>query len=213
MRTRLVHNPYTLPDWSGSDWADELESKMGIPVVVDNDAMGAAFGEFALGAGRSAEVMCLVMLGTGIGVAVVSRRFGALRGAGAFHPEAGHVLVSTEGERCYCGQVGCWEELCSGESIPRYWTTDDGIDWDAYARMLARGICNLSRSYAPNIIVFGGGVSDNFDDFAPWLRASFAEPDPMGRPEPPLFVRAELDQPGTTGAAYLADRAIRGDTR
>ncbi|WP_168429292.1 ROK family protein [Microbacterium sp. K24] len=206
VRTRIVHNPHTLPDWSGSAWVDEVEAALGVPIVVENDAMGAAFGEFARGAGREAEVMAMVTLGTGIGVAVVSRATGALRGAAAFHPEAGHLLIGSGAldrvDRCYCGQVGCWEELCSGSSIPKYWTTGGRIRWDDYGQMLARGIRNVTRAYAPDTVVFGGGVSANFDDFAPALREASAEPDPMGAPV--VFVRAELDEPGCVGAAHLA---------
>lgn len=206
VRSRIVANPHTLPDWSGSDWIDQVEAALGVPVVVDNDAMGAAFGEFRYGAGRTAEVMVMVTLGTGIGVAVVSRNAGALRGAGAFHPEGGHMLISDAGERCYCGQVGCWEELCSGTGIPKYWMTDGVIRWADYGRMLARGIRNVSRAYAPDMIVLGGGVSDSFELFAPALRESFAEPDPMGTPV--VLARAELDEPGTAGAAYCAQAMV-----
>lgn len=206
VRTRIVHNPHTLPDWSESTWVDEVEAALGRPVVVENDAMGAAFGEFTGGAGRGAEVMAMVTLGTGIGVAVVSRSTGALRGAAAFHPEGGHLLIGDGGlarvDRCYCGQIGCWEELCSGSSIPKYWTTDGRIRWDDYGRMLARGVRNVTRAYAPDTVVFGGGVSANFADFAPALQEAFAEPDPMGAPV--SFVRAELEQPGCVGAAHLA---------
>ncbi|WP_407359900.1 ROK family protein [Microbacterium sp. LBN7] len=206
VRTRIVHNSHTLPDWSGTSWVDEVETALGRPVVVENDAMGAAFGEFAHGAGREAEVMAMVTLGTGIGVAVVSRATGALRGAAAFHPEGGHLLIGNGSlervDRCYCGQVGCWEELCSGSSIPKYWITEGRIRWDDYGQVLARGVRNVTRAYAPDTIVFGGGVSANFDDFAPALREAFAEPDPMGAPV--VFVQAELDQPGCVGAAHLA---------
>lgn len=206
VRTRIVRNPHTLPDWSHAAWVDEVESALGVPVIVENDALGAAFGEFAHGAGRDAEVMAMVTLGTGIGVAVVSRTTGALRGAGAFHPEAGHLLIADGTDdtfgRCYCGQVGCWEELCSGSSIPKYWVTDGRIRWDDYGRTLARGIRNISRAYAPDTIVIGGGVSANFDDFAPSLRQAFSEPDPMGIPF--VFLPAALAEPGCAGAAHLA---------
>lgn len=206
VRTRIVRNPYTLPHWSGTGWVDEVESALGVPVVAENDALGAAFGEFAHGAGRDAEVMAMVTIGTGIGVAVVSRTTGALRGTGAFHPEAGHLLIGGGSDdafgRCYCGQVGCWEELCSGSSIPKYWMADGRIRWGDYGRMLARGIRNVSRAYAPDTIVIGGGVSANFEDFAPSLRQAFAEPDPMGVPV--VFAPAVLDEPGCTGAAHLA---------
>ncbi|XVQ09609.1 ROK family protein [Spirillospora sp. CA-255316] len=204
-----VTNPFTLPGWSTEGWIEDLRARLGIPIVVENDAMSAALGEFHDGAGRGAEVMCMITLGTGIGVAIVSAERGPYRGSGGFHPEAGHLIVGDTGTRCYCGESGCWEELCSGRGIRRYWTTGTGrIDWDGYGRALARGVRNLSRVYAADRFVFGGGISRNFADFAPALRTAFASPDPMGLSDIPGLRLALLGDPGLRGAAHLAARVL-----
>jgi glucokinase len=207
--TSLIHNPFNLPDWSDDSWPEELAAMLDVPVVLDNDAMGAAVGELQWGAGRGAGTLCMVTLGTGIGVAVVSRSSGPYRGTSGFHPEAGHIIIGGASDRCYCGELSCWEELCSGSGIRKYWTEESGrIDWNGYGEALARGIRNLSRVYAPDVIVVGGGISANYDDFiAPVLRAVSGQ-DPMGPPGTLAIRPAELPDPGTFGAAEIAYQAI-----
>ena len=91
---------------------------VGLPVVVDNDANVAAWGEFRFGAGRRATDMLLVTVGTGIGGGIVAG--GALfRGAHGFAAEIGHIIVEPGGPRCGCGNLGCWEQVASGRAIDR----------------------------------------------------------------------------------------------
>ncbi len=91
---------------------------VGLPVVVDNDANAAAWGEFRFGAGRPATDMLLVTVGTGIGGGIVAG--GALfRGAHGFAAEIGHIIVEPGGPRCGCGNLGCWEQVASGRAIDR----------------------------------------------------------------------------------------------
>jgi glucokinase len=220
---RRICNPYTLPDWSGSDWPDVLSTALGLPVLLENDAAAAAVAELRAGAGKGAEVLCMVTVGTGIGVAVVtagSRRYHGARGA---HPEAGHMLISDRGNECYCGYVGCWESLCSGRALASQWTSASAdmemvVDWDGYARVFARGIVNLERIYAPDLIVIGGGVADSLANFLPALRGATREPDPMIPGPRALIVRARLQYPGAYGAACLAidaitQRSLKGQKR
>lgn len=207
---RRIHNMHTLPDWSEDDWPDLLSDALQAPVLMENDAMAAAAGEFRAGAGQGADVMCMVMVGTGIGVAVVGSKRGPYRGARSFHPEAGHMLISHHGDRCYCGYVGCWEALCSGTALASRWTTGVGqgsapeVDWDGYAEEFARGIANLERVYVPDVIVLGGGVADSFATFSSALRAALSARDVMGPVTRATIVKARLEHPGAYGAAHLA---------
>jgi glucokinase len=111
-------------------WRDEpvradLEGALGLPVVVENDANAAAWGEFAHGTGRSAsspehEVhdMVLLTIGTGLGGGIViGDRL--LRGASGFAGELGHVRVVPDGHPCGCGNRGCWEQYASGRALVR----------------------------------------------------------------------------------------------
>src|SRR5205807_227662 len=83
----------------------ELEARLGVPVVADNDATCAAWGEYRLGAGRGLSDVVMVTLGTGIGGGVVCGNR-IYRGVNGFAGEIGHVVVDPHGPPCLCGQRG-----------------------------------------------------------------------------------------------------------
>lgn len=93
-----------------------LESRLSVPVEVDNDATCAAWGEHELGAARGVADVILVTLGTGIGAGIVAG--GRIhRGANRFAGEVGHMVVDPNGPPCPCGQRGCWERYASGSGL------------------------------------------------------------------------------------------------
>jgi glucokinase len=98
----------------GTRVADVLE----VPVVVENDANAAAWGEFAFGAAKDVEHMVCVTVGTGIGGGVVIDGE-LLRGAHGVAAELGHMRVVSGGHRCGCGARGCWEQYASGRALVR----------------------------------------------------------------------------------------------
>ncbi|HEU4976562.1 MAG TPA: ROK family protein [Baekduia sp.] len=97
---------------------DLMAERLGLPVVVDNDANAALVAEHRRGAARGAGTAALLTLGTGIGGAIVADGrlvHGAHGGAG----EWGHMVVDIDGPACTCGNVGCLEMLVSGSAIAR----------------------------------------------------------------------------------------------
>lgn len=102
-------------------WRDEplradLETLLGLPVVVENDGNAAAWGEFVYGAGRDVEDLLLVAVGTGVGGGIVLD--GRLhRGASGVAAEIGHLRVVPGGRLCGCGNEGCWEQYASGSAL------------------------------------------------------------------------------------------------
>ncbi|WP_151524102.1 ROK family glucokinase [Serinicoccus kebangsaanensis] len=104
-------------------WRDEplrarLEEVTGLPVVLENDANAAAWGEFRFGAARDVEEMVLITLGTGVGGGIVVD--GELvRGSHGMGAEVGHMRVVPDGHRCGCGNKGCWEVYASGSALVR----------------------------------------------------------------------------------------------
>jgi glucokinase len=88
----------------------------GVPVAVENDATCAGWGERTHGAGRGADDVVLVTLGTGIGGGIVCGGL-LLLGASGFAGEIGHMVVDPNGPPCPCGQRGCWERFASGSGL------------------------------------------------------------------------------------------------
>jgi glucokinase len=104
-------------------WRDEplqatLARRLGLPVVVENDANAAAWAEARFGAGRGANHVVTVTVGTGIGGGIVVNGQ-LLRGQFGAAAEIGHVIVVPEGRRCGCGLRGCWEQYASGRALVR----------------------------------------------------------------------------------------------
>jgi glucokinase len=96
----------------------DLETTLGLPVVVENDANAAAWGEFQFGAGHDVDDLLLVTVGTGVGGGVVLD--GSLyRGAFGVGAEIGHMRVVPDGRRCGCGNRGCFEMYSSGSALVR----------------------------------------------------------------------------------------------
>jgi len=104
-------------------WRDEplradLEKRIDLPVVVENDANAAAWGEFTFGAGEDVQDSLLVTVGTGVGGGIVLN--GDLhRGAFGVAGEIGHLRVVPDGRICGCGNKGCWEQYASGTALVR----------------------------------------------------------------------------------------------
>jgi len=98
--------------------ADLLHERLGLPVVVDNDATAAAWAEHEWGAARGHDHSMTVSLGTGIGAGFTVKGE-VLRGANGFAGEPGHMIVDPTGPRCPCGQRGCWERYASGSGLGR----------------------------------------------------------------------------------------------
>jgi glucokinase len=97
---------------------DILEERFNTLTFIDNDANCAAWGEKLFGAGRDAENLICVTLGTGIGGGIIlgGRLYrGAVGGAG----EIGHMVIDLQGQHCGCGSFGCFEALASAQALVR----------------------------------------------------------------------------------------------
>lgn len=104
--------------WRDEPLREAVAARVGLPVVVENDANAAAWAEHRFGAGRDADHLVVVTVGTGIGGGIVlaGRLYRGRFGVGA---EFGHLQVVPGGRRCGCGQLGCWEQYCSGRALLR----------------------------------------------------------------------------------------------
>ena len=117
-RAGVVHYAPNLPQVRRLDLATSLAAEASLPVVVDNDANAAAWGEVVFGAARGLCHVIVVTLGTGIGGGLVVD--GALcRGAHGFAAEIGHITVVRGGPVCACGDKGHWEAIAAGPALGR----------------------------------------------------------------------------------------------
>ena len=95
-----------------------LNEKLGAPVVFDNDANVACWGEYTVGAGKGVKDIVFFTLGTGIGGGIVSD--GELvHGCDENGAELGHMIIYPDGRSCNCGQKGCVEAYGSAASTAR----------------------------------------------------------------------------------------------
>lgn len=107
-----------LAAWSDYPLKRELESRLGMPVYVDNDATAAALGERWGGAAQEAAGFVYVYLGSGVGAGIFANHQ-VWRGASGNSGEIGHVSVEPDGPPCYCGNRGCLEVYVSPQGILR----------------------------------------------------------------------------------------------
>jgi glucokinase len=127
--------------WRNEPLRDKVAERVGLPVVVENDANATAWGEFRFGAGRDRPDLVCLTVGTGIGGGIVLG--GALyRGSFGIGAEFGHVRVVPGGRRCGCGNRGCWEQYCSGRALVRE----------------ARELATVDPPYSRRLRELGGGV-------------------------------------------------------
>ncbi|RJX27326.1 MAG: ROK family protein [Dethiobacter sp.] len=118
IRSRTIISSPNLPGWEGFPLEQELKKRLNVPVLVDNDASAAAYGEYLYGAGKGKRNMVNITLGTGIGGGIITE--GRIyRGSGGFAGEIGHIIVLPQGPLCGCGRCGCLESLSSGSAIAR----------------------------------------------------------------------------------------------
>jgi glucokinase len=115
-RATVLFSPHLA--WRNEPLREALSDRIGMPIVVENDANAAAWAEYRFGAARGHSVVVCVTLGTGIGGGLVLE--GAVyRGAYGLAGEFGHMTVVPDGRRCACGNAGCWEMYASGRALAR----------------------------------------------------------------------------------------------
>jgi glucokinase len=105
--------------WRHEALKDKVEQRVGLSVVVENDANAAAWGEYRFGAGVGHDDVICITLGTGLGGGIIIG--GRLhRGRFGLAGEIGHVRMVPDGLLCGCGSQGCWEQYASGRALVRY---------------------------------------------------------------------------------------------
>lgn len=217
-----------LPGISNSPFRRVLSERLALPVALDHDAKVAALGEFHFGAGRGRDSMIYIVIGTGVGAAIIYQ--GALLyGEGNSAGECGHMTVDPRGRPCHCGSRGCLEAYTGGPALSRQYaemTGDDitGADIAARARSgdaqalqvftdagRALGIAIASLAMTLNIetFVIGGSVTKAGDLLLEPARETLPGYAFRAVSERVRVVASELGEDAAIlGAAHMARRLL-----
>ena len=154
------------PGWSNINLLGYFRDALNILVEVETDVNSSAMGEFSEGAAVDCENFVYVTVGTGIGAGIFAS--GKLM-QGISHPEVGHMMIPQVKEDAgFSGSCSfhqnCLEGLASGTAVQKRWQTHpknlppEHPAWDLESQYLAVMCVNLTWMYAPEKIIFGGGV-------------------------------------------------------
>lgn len=165
----------------------------GYGIRMDNDGSCFALGEY-FQLEKKPKVLLGVAFGTGIGAGlVVDGR--SYKGSHFTSMEVGHMIIEKDGEKCFCGQKGCWEIYAGGRGIEKHYQKISGKgkremgvlylakQGDGLARQTLErsknysvsGMINLLNIFDPQLVVFGGGISKHkfyMDDIIKELKKS-----------------------------------------
>ncbi len=176
--SRMLGSPTILPGWTGMRIADVLEDRLGLDVMLENDANLGALAEVSFGAARGESVAVYVRAYSGIGAGLIcdGRLF---RGADGTAGELGHVIIDESGPVCRCGNRGCLETVAAEGAILDLLRRTHGEDLtmadvvalaeggDAACRRVIAdaghhigvAIANLCNIFNPSMVVVGGTLS------------------------------------------------------
>ena len=189
----LVSSPNL--EWSDVPIRSILETRLGLPVYVENDANAAAFSELWYGPIDEASVRTLLFIlvveGLGTGLIINGQlRVGSRFGLGGF----GHMSIDPNGELCSCGRRGCWETFASERAtVERFHrvTAKQGLpvvgisdlitrakkgdemaleSLNITAEYLGEGISNLVHGIYPECVVIGGNITAAWPIIEPIIR-------------------------------------------
>jgi predicted NBD/HSP70 family sugar kinase len=160
---------------------DMLQSHLGVPVFVDNDANLVAMAEMFFGQGRGVSdfIVLTIESGVGMGIVINGELYRGARGCGA---EFGHTKVQLDGALCRCGQRGCLEAYVADYALLREAATTADFNDQATAqeklqslvdaarggdqtaqmiferagRMFAMGLANIVNIFDPQLIILSG---------------------------------------------------------
>jgi glucokinase len=176
-KEKKIFQTPNLPGFDGFPLGKKVEEITKFPVLLDNDAKCACFGEGLFGVAKNVSDYILLTFGTGIGGGVVvngQMLYGKTDGA----CEIGHMTLYPNGKLCKCGNRGCFEQYCSASAIKDRATLCAGrevrtievfealLKNEAWATQVLREVAidlamataSLVNIFDPRMIVFGGGV-------------------------------------------------------
>ncbi len=213
--------------WSGNlQWKnlpirDLLHAAINIPVAFGHDVRTAAVAELRSGAAKGARNAIFIPVGTGIAAALIID--GEIRSAEGYAGEIGHVNVNGK-YPCVCGKTGCLEAASSTLAISKAYEAQSGKSgttteeifklvtagdtvatsvWNDATAAMACACESLITILAPEVIVFGGGLSNAGETFLKPIR-DYLDSSLTFQRKPRLEIARYGSKAGTIGCASLA---------
>ncbi len=214
----------------GKDFKKDLQLELKRDIYLENDANCFALSEATQGAGKSAQTVFGVILGTGVGGGLVIHNK-LLTGANAIAGEWGHNPLPWSDQQdeprptCYCGKKGCIETYLSGPGFARQANLTLGLAsnskldsrqiiaqrnnnplaqqaYEGYVKRLAKSLASIINILDPEVIVLGGGLS-NIDSLYQDVPVYWGEYVFSDEVNTKLVKHKFGDSSGVRGAAYL----------
>lgn len=222
-----------LPGYSGARLSEYIKDKTGLEVHVENDVNCVALGEMWMGAARGNKTFVCIALGTGVGGAIIIDGK-VVKGVSGAAGEIGHIIVNEKGEQCGCGTRGCYEVYASTSAFVKSYikrAKEQGIVvkeingekilekvhdgdilakeiYDEFIEHIVTGIVSITHLLDPGLIVIGGGISAQGEDFFNDLNYKFKQRAIKEYVEHTSIVQAQLkNDAGMYGACYSSLQA------
>ncbi|MES2501075.1 MAG: ROK family protein [Pseudomonadota bacterium] len=227
--TQKIAQSPNLPGLKEVDLSADLSQIIQLPVVVENDALAAAYGEYANLHFMQPTNLIYLGLGTGVGGGLILNGQ-AFQGDHGVAMEVGHIIVQANGRPCGCGNAGCMEQYASASGVAKTYfegsnqqlhaneiaalaNQGNQMALDAYAlagKSLAQALAHTLKVIDVKKIVIGGGMSAAW----PLMQAAFQQQltqdlIPVLRGKLTIAISSMGDQAGIIGAAMLAQQKIR----
>ncbi len=215
-----------------------LRSCISYPVVLENDGIAAAIGEWRFGAGIGFSNVVYVTVSTGIGGGVIIDGR-VMRGRRGMAGHVGHMIIVPDGEVCGCGTRGCFEAYGAGPAFTArarkrafgHATSILGLKAEDItsqsvfvaakagdtlalelvaeeAKILGMGFSSLFHLFSPDVLIMGGGLSHEFEMLVPGINAQIQVSAMPAFKSVPV-VKAKLGgNSGLVGAASLVFKAV-----
>ncbi|MGY1454339.1 ROK family transcriptional regulator [Streptomyces sp. SS8] len=179
VETGVLGSSTILPGWAGTNPREELSSRLGVEVHVDNDANLGALGELVWGSGRGARDLAYIKVASGVGAGLVID--GQIyRGPGGTAGEIGHITLDESGPVCRCGNRGCLETFTAARYVLPLLHSSHGPDLTMpemvrlarsgdlgcrrvvadVGRHVGSGVANLCNLLNPSRVVLGGDLAE-----------------------------------------------------
>jgi predicted NBD/HSP70 family sugar kinase len=228
----VVMSSAIMPAWVGVNAREVAESRLGIRVLLDNDANLGALGEHRRGVGRGHANVVFVKVSSGVGAGLILDHQ-LFRGTHGTAGEIGHLTFDEQGPLCRCGSRGCLEAYAAtgtalsmmADQMPPSQTDSNGTPRagiDAVIEMakggnvaarrvfedaglhLGWGLAAITNLLNPDVIAVGGDMSHAGDLLLDSVRVGLRRHVLSGAASTPIEVAQLGDRASIVGGLMLA---------